>query len=212
MHCTHIKIFFQFLVGNITIQSSRKRFINVVINLCMIVTVNCRIQKNQEYDQPYFVVLCNKSGSFIHTWNQSFVFCLFNCSVKYKDHCRKDSNTTDNTNNYTFCHDDTHITSQRKGHNTQCKKSGNCCNRTSCYRFKGICDRMCHRTFFLIIFLLISFKGVQKENGIVHCYTKLKYCSQGFCNIAYMAKEDITSQVINNCKTYTEQKQYRNYQ
>ena len=39
------------------------------------------------------------------------------------------------------------------------------------YRFKCICNRMRHRTVFAIVFFLIIFKGVQKENGIVHCYT-----------------------------------------
>ena len=137
----------------------------------MVVTVDCRIQKYQENDQPYFVMLCNKSGCLIHIRKQCFVFGLLDCLVEYKNHCRKNGYTADNTDDNTFCHNDTHVASQRKCHNTQGKESGNCCNRTSCYRFKCICDRMCHRAFFLVIFLFICFKGVQKENRIVHCYT-----------------------------------------
>ena len=178
MYGTHIEIFFQFIIGNITCQCRRKRFINIVIDLCMVVSVNCRIQKYEENNQPYFIMFCNKSGCFIKARDQSFVFGLFDCSVKYKDHCRKNGNTTDNTDDNTLRHNDTHVTSKCKCHNTKCKETGNCCNGTSCYGFKSISDRMCHRTFFFIVFLLISFKGVQKENGIIHCYTKLKHCCQ----------------------------------
>ena len=71
---------------------------------------------------------------------------------------------------------------------------------------------MCHCPVFGIIFFLICFKGVQKENGIVHCYTKLKYCCQRFCDITNLTKENVASQIINNCKTYTKQEQHRNYQ
>ena len=178
MHRAHIKILFQFIICNITCQGCRKRFINIVVDLCMVVSIDCRVQKYEEYDQPYFVMFGDKTGSFVHVRKQSLVFCLLDCLVEYEDHCRKNSYTADNSDHNTLRHNDTHITSQGKGHNTQCKETGDRSNGTSRYGFEGICDRMCHRTFFLIIFLLICFKRVQQENGIVHCNTKLKYRRQ----------------------------------
>ena len=171
MNSTHIEVFFQFFIGYITVQCSWKRLVNIVINLSMIVSVNSRIQHYQENKKPYFVMLCDKTRSFIQAFDQWFVFCFLNHSVKYKDHCRQCGNTADNADDNTFCHNDTHITSKCKCHNTQSKESGNRSNRASGYRFKCICNRMCHRTVFAIVFFLIIFKGVQKENGIVHCYT-----------------------------------------
>ena len=126
----------------------------------MVVSVDRRVQKYEEYEKPYFVMLCDKTGSFIHARDQSFVFGFFDCFVEYEDHCRKNGYTADNTDHNALRHNDTHITSKCKSHNTQCKET---CDRgygTSRYGFEGICDRMCHRTFFLVVFLLICFKGV----------------------------------------------------
>ena len=61
MDSTHIKVFLQFFIGYVTVQCSRKRLVNIVINLCMVISVNSRIQKNQEYKKPYFIMLCDKS-------------------------------------------------------------------------------------------------------------------------------------------------------
>ena len=124
-------------------------------------------------------MFCHKSTDTSKIRYDGFVPCLFNPFIHCKDHGRKNCNTTDNTKYNTFCHNNTKIHTKCKCHETQCDKSGYCCNRTSDYRFEGCIDGMCHSPLFITLKpLLILLITVQQENGIIHGNTKLQDCCQ----------------------------------
>ena len=175
--------------------------------------MNCREKHYQKNDQPYFIMLCNKSRCLIKAWKQRLMCCFFNGSVKSKHQSREQSNTTQNTDNNSLGHYDTHITSKWEGHKAKCDKSGYCCNRTSDYRFEGCIDGMCHSPLFITLKpLLILLITVQQENGIIHGNTKLQDCCQCLSDVWNLTQENITSKIIQDCNTNAEQKQNRNYQ
>ena len=63
---------------------------------------------------------------------------------------------------------------------------------------------MTHGSFFLAReSLLILFITIQKEDGIIHRYTKLQDCCQCLCDIRSFTKYNITSKVIQNRKSDT---------
>ena len=169
----------------------------------MVVTINCREQKHQKNNYPYFIMFCNKFRCSVKTWNQSFMSGLFDCFVEEKDHSRKYCYTTDDSDYNTFRHYDTHITTKCKGHYTKCKETCNSSYRTAGYGFEGVCNGMSHGSVFVFVFLFVCFKGVQKKNGIVHGNPQLKHCCQGFCDITNTSQENIGSKVIKNRQTYT---------
>ena len=156
-------------------------------------------------------MLCNKSRWLIHSGKQKLMLCLLNWFVKEQNQCRENGYAADNTNDNAFCHNNTKVTSKGKGHNTKCNKAGNRCNGASCYRLEGICNGMTHGPVFLTgETLLILFIAVEKENGIVHCYTKLKDCSKCLRNIGGLSQYNIAAQVIEDCQSDTEQEQEGN--
>ena len=211
MDVSNSKGFIQLCICNVAVQSGRKGFCNVVVNLCVVVSVNSREQKYQEDHCPCFVMFGNKSGWLIHSAKQEFMLCFFNRLVKEQYQCRKNGYTADNTNDNTLRHNNTKVTSKSKGHNTKCNETGNRGNGASCYRFKGIGNGMPHGTVLLSReSFLILFIAVQKENGVIHCNTKLKDCGKGLCNIGSLAQNNIASQIIKNGKSDTKQEQKRN--
>ena len=211
MDIAYCESFLQLIIGNVTIQSGWKRFCNIIVNLCMIVSINSRKQKHQENHSPKLVMLCNKCRRFIHSGKKQLMLCLLNGLVKKQNQCRKNGYTADNTNNNALCHNNTKVTSKSKGHNTKCNEAGYCGNRASSYRLKSICNGMPHGTvLFSRKTLLIFLIAVQKENGIIHGNTQLKYRGKCLCNIRGLAQNNITSQVVKDSKSNTEQEQKRN--
>ena len=117
--------------------------------------------------------------------------------IKEQDQGRQQGDTNDNSDDNSFCHNDSKVASQSKCHKTQCSKSGHCRDGTSDNGFECITDRMCHRTFFVIVktyfVCLITF---QKEDGIIHRNSKLKYCGQRLCDVGYLSQKDIGSHIV----------------
>ena len=131
----------------------------------MIVSVNCREQKNQENEDPRLIMFCDKCGRPIHIVQQMPVLCLLDRFIKYQNQRRKDRNTTDHSNQNALRHNDSKISSECKCHDAKSDKSGNRCYRTSCYGFERIGDRMTHGPFFLSRETsLILFITIQKED------------------------------------------------
>ena len=211
MDISNRKGFVQLVVRNVAVQSGRKGFCNVVINLGVVVSINSWEQKHQKDHSPKLVMPGNKCRRFIQSGKKQFMLCLLNRLVKEQYQCRKYGYTADNTNDNPLRHNNAKVTSKSKGHNTKCNKTSNCSNGASCHRFKGISNGMAHGTIlFSREAFLILFIAVQKENGVIHCNTKLKDCGKGLCNIGSLTENNIASQVIKNGKSNTEQEQERN--
>ena len=69
---------------------------------------------------------------------------------------------------------------------------------------------MSHRTVLISReTALVLFVAIQQENGVIHRNTQLQYRRQRFCNITDLAKENVTSQIIYNRCTYTDQEKNR---
>ena len=49
----------------------------------------------------------------------------------------------------------------------------------------------------------------KQENGVIHRNPQLQYRRQRFCNVTDLAKENVTSQIIYNRYTYTDQEKNR---
>jgi len=60
MHVSHFKILFQFFIRHITVKRSRKRLSDIIIDLRMVVSVNCREQKDKEQNDPDSIMFRNK--------------------------------------------------------------------------------------------------------------------------------------------------------
>ena len=125
MHGTHIKIFLQLLICHIARKGCRQRLGDIVIDLCMVVSVDGREKQNQKNDQPQFIMLCNEPGRFLHISYERSVSCLLNGLVKDKDHGRKQGDTAYHTDHNTLCHDNAQVPAQGKGHAAKSCKSGN---------------------------------------------------------------------------------------
>ena len=65
---------------------------------------------------------------------------------------------------------------------------------------------MSHRTVLISReTTLVLFVAIQQENGVIHRNTQLQYRRQRFCNVTDLTKENVTSQIIYNRCTYTDQ-------
>ena len=69
---------------------------------------------------------------------------------------------------------------------------------------------MSHRTVLISReTTLVLFVAIQQENGVIHRNTQLQYRRQRFCNVTDLTKENVTSQIIYNRCTYTDQEKNR---
>ena len=176
----------------------------------MIIAINSRNKQDQESNDPYFVMFGDKYRNLIHALDQRFMLGFFNRFIKDKNHCRKDCYTTKHSNDNTFCHNNTKITTKCKCHNTKSYKSCYCGDRTSYNGFECIRNRMSHRTVLISReTALVLFVAIQQENGVIHRNPQLQYRRQRFCNVTDLAKENVTSQIIYNRCTYTNQEKNR---
>ena len=142
--------------------------------------------------------------------DQLTVFRFLQCIVEDHDHRRKYGNTADHAEDNTFCHDDTKVKTQGKTHKAQRDKSGNRCDRASDYGFDRSCDCLCHRLFMILFaFFSLFLIAVPQEDRVVHRNTQLKDCTQRFRDVGNLSHENITSHVIDDRHTDTQQEKYR---
>ena len=211
MHSIHIEYFFQFLVCLITWKACRKRSVNIIINFHIIISVNCRIQKNKEDCNPDKMMLCNKIRYLIKARKQRLVFCFFDCLITEKDHGRKQRHTTDHTDHHTLCHNNSHISSKCKCHKTESNKTCYRSHRASHNRLKCIGNGMCHRPVLIsrkTLFIILI--AVQKEDRIVHRHTELKHCRKRLRNIRNLSEKHIRSHVVDNGNPDAQKEKYGN--
>ena len=135
----------------------------------MIISIESRVNQNQENDHPELVMLYQKRRCPIRILDQRTVLCFLDRLIKYKNNGWKKGNAAEHAHDNTLRHDNTDVAAQRKGHTAQCQKACHRCDRTSDDRFKSRRNRMAHRKVPVIrVMLFVLLKAVQKENRIIH--------------------------------------------
>ena len=135
---------------------------------------------------------------------------FFNRFIKDKNHCRKDCYTAKHSNDNTFCHNNTKITTKCKCHNTKSYKSCYCGDRTSYNGFECIRNRMSHRTVLISReTALVLFVAIQQENGVIHRNTQLQHGGQCFGDVADLAQQDVGAEVVRDGEQQPQHEQQR---
>ncbi len=116
MRRIHLIIFLQLFICNNTGKLLRQRLIQVVVDPCVVISINRRNQQYQKCRYIPEITLRYLLRQFPDIREQRFVLRLLDHLVTAQDHGRQNRHTGDHSKYHALCHDHSDVKPQGKAH------------------------------------------------------------------------------------------------
>ena len=192
-----VELVAQLGVGDDVLDVLRQAAAHVVVNLVVglgIAVIERRDQQD-EYNEENGEHLHNTARELRHVGYEGLVLGLLQRLVEHENHGGQHGDAADDAQRHALGHDQTQIHAQRKAHEAQRRKTGDCRNRAAydadhCFMYgDGHSLEVVGGLFTLLVV------AVPQENGVVHRDGQLEHGGQRLGDIGDLAEEVVRSEI-----------------